>query len=420
MDKVRPAGGRVAVVGGGILGSSIALALLDAGCDVTVFDPDVLGCAASWGNAGHIAVEQVEPLASLATLAELPSRLWGRNGALALPPTEMRTWLPFGLSLVRAASPRRFAHGKAALSTLMGDALPAWQRLAQRLGQPDLIRAEGHFIVWESARTAERGMRAACSTDLPTAAYRPADEDELRALTALTGSRLAGAVRCLGTARISSHARLRQGLRTAIDAAGGSWCPRAVELARGGDGQVRVLGEAPFDTVVLAAGIFSRALAERLGHVVPMVPERGYHLHGAGAHWPEHLPPVVFEDRSMIVTRFADGVRASSFLELAPVERPADRSRWDALRRHVAELNLPFDRDHREWMGARPTLPDYLPAIGRSRRAPNLVYAFGHQHLGLTLGPVTAGLVRDLVRGTRPSLDLSPFDLARFERSGTS
>jgi glycine/D-amino acid oxidase-like deaminating enzyme len=232
----------------------------------------------------------------------------------------------------------------------------------------------------------------------------------------LVGRRPAGAIRCEGSGHIASHARLRAALHGAIAAGGGVLHPRAAQLAREPNGRCVVVGEAAYDLVVLAAGIGSRALAEGLGHTVPMVPERGYHLHAPGKQWPAALPPVVFEDRSMIVTGFEDGVRAASFVELAPLGRPADPAKWDVLRRHLAALNLPFGKNQREWMGARPTLPDYLPAIGRSHHAANLVYAFGHQHLGLTLAPVTAGLVADLALGRAPAVDLAPFDLARFEK----
>lgn len=116
----------------------------------------------------------------------------------------------------------------------------------------------------------------------------------------------------------------------------------------------------------------------------------------------------------MIVTRFSDGLRAASFVEFARIATPADPGKWARLRRHVAELGLPFDLPGREWMGARPTLPDYLPAIGRSRRAPNLLYAFGHQHLGLTLAAATGEAIAALATGRAPALDLAPFDPARF------
>ncbi|MCJ2183588.1 FAD-dependent oxidoreductase, partial [Novosphingobium sp. 1949] len=115
----------VAIVGGGVVGLSCAVALLDAGHRVTLVDADRAGDAASWGNAGHIATEQVAPLASHATLRSVPSRLFLTGGALALPLREIATWLPFSLRLVAAAAPARFACGEAALEALLGRALDA-------------------------------------------------------------------------------------------------------------------------------------------------------------------------------------------------------------------------------------------------------------------------------------------------------
>jgi D-amino-acid dehydrogenase len=117
----------------------------------------------------------------------------------------------------------------------------------------------------------------------------------------------------------------------------------------------------------------------------------------------------------MIVTRFRSGVRVSGYVEFAASDRPADAGKWRRLRAHVSALELPLEPPGRAWMGARPTLPDYLPAIGRSRRAVNLLYAFGHQHLGLTLAPVTGELVAALALGGSPAVSLRPFDLERFQ-----
>jgi D-amino-acid dehydrogenase len=122
----------------------------------------------------------------------------------------------------------------------------------------------------------------------------------------------------------------------------------------------------------------------------------------------------VFEDRSMIVTRFAQSLRACSFVEFAHVNSPPDPRKWERLAKHVLDLGLPFGDAPSRWMGARPTLPDYLPAIGRSRRAENLFYAFGHQHLGLTIGPVTGHAIAALALGQAPGISLAPFDIERF------
>jgi D-amino-acid dehydrogenase len=65
-------------------------------------------------------------------------------------------------------------------------------------------------------------------------------------------------------------------------------------------------------------------------------------------------------------------------------------------------------------MGFRPSLPDSLPVIGRARHAPNVLYAFGHGHLGLTQAAATGRLIRDLVSGEAPATDLSAFSPQRF------
>jgi D-amino-acid dehydrogenase len=147
---------------------------------------------------------------------------------------------------------------------------------------------------------------------------------------------------------------------------------------------------------------------------VPLIAERGYHIRSRDFDWPEHLPPLVFEDRSLIVTRYRDSLQAASFVEFGSADAPPDERKWERLEQHVAELGLPMRPPFERWMGARPTLPDYLPAIGRSERASNLFYAFGHQHLGLTLAPITAELIRAQINGISTPVDLAPFTLQRL------
>jgi D-amino-acid dehydrogenase len=123
---------------------------------------------------------------------------------------------------------------------------------------------------------------------------------------------------------------------------------------------------------------------------------------------------VVFEERSMIVTRFRSGLRAASFVEFAREHSPADARKWARLRSHVDALGLSLREPCSKWFGARPTLPDYLPALGCSRRVTNLLYAFGHQHLGLTLAAVSGEVIAALARGEAPAVDVTPFGLERF------
>lgn len=406
---------KVIVVGGGIVGLSIALELQKRRGDVILLDPESPRKGASYGNAGHIAIEQVEPLASWDLIRSAWRRWFARGGALSFPPSGVSAWLPFGLRLMAAAEPARFAHGKTALSGLMREAMPAWRRLVQSLGAPDLIREDGHYVVWENEASAKAGLAAWRETDTGSARFHVLTPEERAAVSALTPRPLSGGIRFENTGQVADNARLLAQMEAAFLMAGGQVVrQKAVGLSlRDGHAQVECddgLMRAA-ESVIICAGVRSKPLMQGIGHAVPLIAERGYHIQSARHGWPAGMPPVVFEDRSMIVTGFEGGLRAASFVELNQPDAPPDARKWQRLRQHVSELGLPMDGEVAQWMGIRPTLPDYLPAIGRSDKAQNLYYAFGHQHLGLTLGPVTGEIVADMVES---GMGPQAFDIKRF------
>jgi D-hydroxyproline dehydrogenase len=404
---------RITIIGGGVVGLSCASALVRAGHEVIVLEPDAKRDAASWGNAGHIATEQVAPLASAASLRSAWRRRFAAGGALDLPMRDMRAWLPFALRFAAAARPGRFRAGSDALRGLLAEALPAWQRAPWAA---DLVKTKGHLVVWGDPAKAAAGKAAWQAADIGTAAVDDAGEQDLAQLRAVTDAPIAGGLRFSGTGQVSDLGLLAAALERDVIERGGQIL-RETGTMSVERGNAQVPGHAA-DLVLVTAGVNSKPLVERAGHHAPIIAERGYHIRAAAGEWPADLPPIVFEDRSMIVTRYADTVQAASFVELASPDAPPDPRKWERLERHVVELGLPMRPPFTRWMGARPTLPDYLPAIGRSRRATNLLYAFGHQHLGLTLAPVTAELVVALADGSNPHIDLTPFDLERFGGKG--
>ena len=406
----------ILVIGGGVVGLSSALRLARAGHDVTLLEPDSARTAASWGNAGHIATEQVAPLASVETLKSAWKRRFAAGGAMDLPLHLAPHWLPFALRFVNACSHDSFQDGCDALRPLLAQALPAWQRLADAVGRPDLLKQGGHLVAWESEASAAKGRAAWDAADTGTASPHPASAADLAAIRGVTTASVAGAVRFSGTAQIADLGQLADALEAALLAQGGRIVRERGAVAVEG-GRAVVAGH-PADLVLVCAGARSASLVAPVGLKAPLIAERGYHIRADATHWPADLPPLVFEDRSMIVTRYAQQVQAASFVEFGTVDATPDPRKWARLESHVAALGLPMRGPFTRWMGARPTLPDYLPAIGRSARAPNLLYAFGHQHLGLTLAAVTSELVADLVAGTTPAVPLKPFDLARFQIVG--
>jgi len=406
------------VIGGGVVGLSCALSLQQSGIRTTLVDPAATPRPASWGNAGHLAAEQAEPLASSKTLRSFPRRLFWRGGALSLPARDLSVWLPFALRFIRSSTPARFTAGRAALGSLLRTAIPAWQRLAKAAHVEHLIAEDGHFVVWQSPAGAAAGRVAWTHTDKGTTTFRDATQEEIATLSTQISAPIAGAIRFHGTGQILDPGELADGLGEALVRSGGSKRIAHVrKLVTKGSTAAAMLDGGELlhaDLLVVAGGVESAALLQPFGYRVPIIAERGYHIQSASTDWPVGLPPVVFEERSMIVTRFRSGLRAASFVEFGRAHSPADPRKWARLRSHVAELGLHFHEPCSEWIGARPTLPDYLPAVGRSRRIGNLLYAFGHQHLGLTLAAVSGELIASLARGEATDIDITPFDLERF------
>ena len=408
------------VVGGGLVGLACAINLQARGVQTSLVDPAGPQRPASWGNAGHIAVEQVEPLASMATVKSFPRRLFWRGGALGLPLRDIAAWLPFSLRLLAAARPSRFRAGKAALSAVLAEAIPAWRRLLGAAESRHLMVEDGHYIVWESEASAARGRAAWMGADTGPASCRDVTDAEMESLTGVIGFRPAGAIRFEGSGQITDLGVLAETLERHFEALGGRRVRGSVKLLRRGSKTISVVTDTNetlvAETVVVAAGAASGELMAPLGFKVPIIAERGYHIQTPNTQWPEGMPPVVFEDRSMIVTRFRSGLRAASFVEFGRLKSPPDPRKWARLKAHVRALGLSFGEPVSEWTGARPTLPDYLPAIGRADSFPGLYYAFGHQHLGLTLAAVTGEAIGALVTGETPVVNISPFSLDRFRK----
>jgi len=166
--------------------------------------------------------------------------------------------------------------------------------------------------------------------------------------------------------------------------------------------------------VVVAGGAWSKRLTAPLGDAVPLETERGYNTTLDGYSF-DLRRQLVFGGHGFVVTPLASGIRIGGAVELGGLSLPPNFKRADAMLTKAAAF-MPglVTSGGKQWMGFRPSLPDSLPAIGFSRRSRNIVYAFGHGHLGLTQSAATGKLVAELATGAAPSLDLTPFSPQRF------
>lgn len=405
------------MIGAGMVGAACALRLQAGGMAVKLVDPGDQRRGASFGNAGHIAVEQVSPWSSWENLRSFPSRLFGFGGALDFRWRDVGVWAPWSLEFISACGQERFRQGRQALTALLADALPAWTRLAALAERPDILRPNGHRVVWMTHAGAEKGRRAWRTTPTGTASIRELTPEDLAAYAGVLREAPVAGIAFSGTGQVSEPQLAREALLAAFERSGGEIVRARVASLSVQRRVTASVDDGPAidaDAAIVCAGAWSGKLMAGLGVRAPLIGERGYSVQSSRHGWPDDLPPTVFEERSMVVSRFVSGLRATSHLEFGAPDAPADARKWRQLQRHLRELGIAFDERPDCWVGPRPTLPDYLPAIGRLRGSPNVFYGFGHQHLGVTLAAATAERLETMVLMDRAPDGADPFRIERF------
>jgi glycine/D-amino acid oxidase-like deaminating enzyme len=416
----------VAVVGAGVVGAAVAYALTREGRAVLLLDRAEPGLAgASFGNAGHIAAELVEPLPSWDLLFGFWRELFAFGGALDIPLRRAPEFMPWAWRFAAAAMHRR--ENTRQLAPLVKPAVGQMARWLAEVGRPELLRTNGHFEVWfgprSDERAAEQGLamerlgiptQAAPNEILQAMARQSARSLKPRTSLRSSNARVAG-LWFTSTAHVLDPLEIVQSFVGAALQRGASFKCTEVRTIKPLEGRITLYTSSEtltVDAVVVCTGAWAASLLEPLGLRVPMESARGYHVEMAG-HPALADAPILYADSRIYVTPMEGRLRASSFMEFAGRHAAADPRKLARLRTRLADLGYGCPADAPTWVGSRPVLPDYLPGIGRLEQT-SIFYAVGHQHIGLTLAPVTGELISDLVASRRPRHDISAFDLRRF------
>lgn len=415
---MRPLHHDVTVVGGGIIGLAVAVALQQRGASVWLVDADRLSAGASYGNAGHLATEQVFPIADPSVLRHLPSMLLDPLGPLRIDWRYLPRLTPWMLRVLGNMRPARFNHIHQSLLSLNSKSLDAWRALVRRHRLGDAVKIEGSLLVAEQAATASRLQQHGKAMNQIGIRNIWLDGKALRDREPDLASTQIGALFYPDTGHVTDISAVVTRLRQAFVEAGGEvreQC-RVDRASVQPDGTIHLdttLGPMRTPAIVLATGAYAKPLVRQMtGVSVPLDTERGYHL--ILPHETGRLDlPVSSADRRFIMTPMTHGLRLAGTVEYAGLKAPPNMERARQLLRLAQPmLRTPLNSDQAsEWMGFRPSISDSLPVIDRVGQ---VYLAFGHQHLGLTQAALTASLVTALYFEERPAIDLAPFRLGRF------
>jgi D-amino-acid dehydrogenase len=392
------------VIGAGIVGVCCAIELLQRRHRVTIVEPALAGGeqAASYGNGAWISPASIVPMSMPGLWKKIPSYLFNKNSPLTiswrhLPQLAPWLWrfLLVGSSVARVQNTAKALHG------LLHDAPQRHAALAAKAGVGDLIVPSGLLYVYPNRAAFEAEALAWKLRRDNGVVWTELNETELRRVAPAIAAHYTFAVNVTHGAHCRNPGAYVAALHdyaVRLGAQGITAQATGFELIDADLSAVKTsVGTIACDHVVIAAGIHSKALANLAGDAVCLESERGYHVELPLANI-ELSIPIMPSDGKMANTLTQNGLRAAGQVELASVDAPPNWARSYVLLRHLktsyGELNT---QGMRRWMGHRPSTPNGLPLIQRSSRSANVVYAFGHGHVGLAAAPTTAQRVADLL-----------------------
>jgi D-hydroxyproline dehydrogenase len=407
--------GSIAVIGAGIIGSAIAMNLAREGRRVMLIDRAEPGIAgASFGNAGHIACEDIQPLPSPALLFGFYREQFSRGGTLDLSLDQVMHMLPW-IRRFAVAAFRRTANTRY-FEPLVRPSVDKWAYWLDQIGRPELMRRRGHYEI-EFGPHGARLMRG-LSRHLEKHGIntRPLSDEQLAPFKHAANQPAAAGIWFEDSAHVLDPLQAVRAFTAAAVARGATVVRMEVKALQPRGDKIEILSEQPsleVKTVVICAGIQSPPLLTPFGLNAPLQAVRGYHVELPGQHSPADIP-VVYSSQRIIVTPMAGRLRATSYMEFKPANAAADPRKPARLRQKLRAVGYACEPEGPSWLGSRPVLPDYLPGIGKAPGAAHVYYAIGHQHLGLTLAPITGELIADLIAERPPRIPIQAFDLQRF------
>jgi len=406
----------IAVLGAGAIGMAVALQLVQEGREVVIVDPGAPGMGASYGNAGTIADYAVQPVGTPDVLKNLPALLFDRNSPLAIRHAALPALAPWLLRFARQSLPGAAARNAQAIAALVGSANARWRDFAAEIGGSALLQHRGCLYLYETAaafRAAGRDMTARRTLGIEVELLRPEAFSAMEpGLPVVEG----GAAYFPQATFLSDPGEMMRRLAARLTALGVPHLHhRAENLSRQFDG---ILVQGPglrlhARQVVIAAGAHSRALAAQAGDRVPLDTERGYHV-----EWDMERPrltrPSCPTTRGFYLCPMSGRLRVAGTVELGGLTAPPSPHRIARLVEGARAIFPDLGTPSRDWMGFRPSMPDSLPVISPSRAGNDVIHAYGHGHIGLTLAPITARIVADIAAGRQTDLDVAPYAVTRF------
>jgi glycine/D-amino acid oxidase-like deaminating enzyme len=406
---------KVGIIGAGIQGVCTGLFLIKKGYQVTLFDRNEPGNAASYGNAGHFSPYASVPLNRPDILSDIPSMLLSSRGPLALRWNYFYKILPWFFKFILNCSNKKMMHTAKYMHQILDLSLPAFDELFDDVNLDGLIEKKGIMYVWEKNNIKSRELEINIRDKLGVK-QKILSPKEIHDLEPNLKPFYHGGVYYDYARHARNPKKILIKLFEDFIKKGGKFLKLNVrDLEFDNENPVIITNAQRFivNKLVIACGAFSKHLTDNLNEKIPLDTERGYHVHFKDMDYLISRP-IVWANRGFGMTPMEQGLRVVGTVEFGGLKNPLSKSRIKNLILNAKDMVDGLEEHDDEWLGFRPTLPDFLPVIGPSKNYKNIYYSFGHHHLGWTLGAISGKIISKMISKEKTNLDLEPYSSLRF------
>jgi len=405
----------IAVVGAGIIGICSAYFLNKSGFNVTLIDKNEPGSMTSYGHACTFADYACVPVNSPQLIKDIPLMLLRSDGPLAIDFFYMLQNLNWGIKFLQNCTKNRVNHITNSLGDILNSASVSYDEIFSEVNVSQYIKNQEALYLHENET---EFLKAKITNEMRKkngVKIKMLSKNEIRDLEPNLAPVFYNGQLFIGSRHTTNPLAISQKIFQAFINNGGRFVKDSVENISPKNSSITLTynnNNYTFDKVVVCAGSWSNNLTKKFGDNFPLDTERGYHVLFNNSDLISR--PIGWSQSGFYLVQLQEGLRAAGTVEIAGLLKPENKKRTKMIETQARKLLPKLKEVKSTWLGFRPTLPDSLPIIGKSEKNKNIIYGFGHQHIGWTLAAVTGKIVNTLCTDKEPNLNIDAFKPSRF------
>jgi len=406
----------IAVVGAGIVGICCAYFLKKSGLSVTLIDREDPGTMTSFGHACSFADYANVPVNYPGLIWDIPKMLLKKDGPLAVDFFYIIKHLPWALSFLKNCKKEKVDEIASSLTNLLKHSQISYDEIFKEVNVQEYISHEENLYLFDTKKSLDDYEYDNVIRKNNRVKVRNLNKEQVKELEPNIADVYYAGQLFIGSRHTTNPLAISTKIFEKFLELGGIYIKQNVTNLIQKENNIEIyLGNKKinFDKMIVCAGAWSNKIANLLGENFPLDTERGYHIL-FNTNEKIIKRPVAWSESGFYLIQIHDGVRAAGTVEIAGINKKPNLKRIKMIERQSRKVLPQLGEIKSTWMGRRPTLPDSLPIIGESSKNKNIIYAFGHQHIGWTLGAITGKIVSTITNGNKPNINIEAYSPNRF------